>query len=409
MDQQVYAMKIADIFNTEVRRKIFSGVNRKLKPVFPSPDSLYSKDIVKKHDTIQTSVFNVHPNNHGPGNHLNNLNIGFSSGASQNFPTPINNKNVAGNNYFNFSNSKKKYFEDDNNNNTNGVINSKNGFLGKNKKGIGKLQYREKIISSSINNNSINIGKTDNEKTEIPDKCGEIEKNNLNGTNDNITLNNQIIPEADMNSNETTSTSSKDDNFLTNNKQSEILIHKKDENNFGELIEIIKFDSGTLNKLRNENSVTCKDINKLIFNSTNSETFTTNALSSNYSNYKNLYSWRESSRFDFANKGIISQNVNNKNHKNNVQSKHTENVEIPDFVLKLIQKKVSRQNFTKKFEFMEDILYNDDLLNNEYINENHWAEFIIENKTMDTDKELIFDFENINKSLKDKFKTYYLK
>jgi len=82
---------------------------------------------------------------------------------------------------------------------------------------------------------------------------------------------------------------------------------------------------------------------------------------------------------------------------------------VPDFVFELINKKVSRYNFTKKFEFMEDILYKDDKLENEYKNSNHWAQFILENKNIDTDRELIFDFEIINKSIKNKFKTYYLK
>ena len=48
MDQQVYAMKIADIFHAEVKRKIISGVNKKIKSSFPSPDTLYLKEIVKK-------------------------------------------------------------------------------------------------------------------------------------------------------------------------------------------------------------------------------------------------------------------------------------------------------------------------------------------------------------------------
>ena len=70
MDQQVYAMKIADIFQTDVRKKIIAGINRKIKSIFPSPDSLYQKDIVKKNEInfpiqIQSVVIANNPVNSG--------------------------------------------------------------------------------------------------------------------------------------------------------------------------------------------------------------------------------------------------------------------------------------------------------------------------------------------------------
>ena len=408
MDQQVYAMKISDIFNVDVRKKIFGSVNKKIKSIFPSPDSLYSKDIVKKHELIHTNVNNFNLNNNIPANPVINISLGLTSWSCNKNPTTSDINDVDSNNNFNFPNSKKKYFEEDNNNvNNAGSCNGKNGHLGKNKKALGKIQYREKIISSSISNDN----NTNNFKNENFDNFIEINKSKLNGVDGKNALNNQIIPEADINSNETTSTSSKDDNFTTNNKQGEMLMGKKDEKSFGELIEIIKFDSGKLsglNRLTNPDNISCQEVNNSIFNSSNLQAFTSNGSNSNLNNNKNLFTCRESSRFTFVDKNNTSQS-NSNNNRNNKHGKSTENVEIPGFVLELIQKKISRQWLTKKFEFMEDILFCDELLQKEYINENHWAEFILEHKNIDTDKELIFDFEIINKSLKHKFKTNYLK
>jgi len=408
MDQQVYAMKIADIFNAEVRKIIFTSVNKKLKSVFPSPDSLYSKDIVKKQDIIHNNIVNFQINNHIQANQISNVSIGLA--LSNPTSTVINNSSTIINN--NFPNTKKKYFEEDSNNVIGcGSSNGKNGFPSKNKKAVGKLQYREKIISSSIiNSNNLITNKTENEKSDN-ENCIEIEKSKLNGLKGSHVLSNQIMNEADMNSNETTSTSSKDDNFNANNKQGENLLNKKDDKKFGELIEIMKFDSGKLssfNNLTTADNLSCKDINRSNYSSGNSGLFKRIGLKSYSGNDKNLFSLRNFSRFDFAN-GIINKANNHKSNKNIREEKTGENVEIPEFVLELIQKKISRQMFTKKFEFMEDILYRDDSLQKEHKNENHWAEFILENKNIDTDKEFTFDFEIINKSLRDKFKTYYLK
>lgn len=415
MDQQVYAMKIADIFNVDVRKKILASVNKKIKSIFPSTDSLYSKDIVKKHDLIHTNFTNFHISNNIPANPINNLSFGVIPGSCQIIApsTALNNSASLNNNNYNFTNTKKKYFEEDNNNViSNGNTNVKKGFSAKNKKTVGKLQYREKVISSSINSNNNDVKKN---MTENFDNAKEIDKINLNGITINNALVNQVIPETDLNSNETTSTSSKDDNFITNNKQGDILLNKKDEKIFGELIEVIKFDSeklNGLNKHKNSDDVSCKEVNKSNFNSANSQAFSSNFSNSNFYNYKNLFSCRESSRFNFVqkNSNYQSNSSSNKNiSNNNKNGKNIENVEIPEFVLELIRKKISRQKLTKTFEFMEDILYCDELLQKEYTNENHWAEFILENKNTDKDKELIFDFEIINKSLTDKFKTYYLK
>jgi hypothetical protein len=54
-------------------------------------------------------------------------------------------------------------------------------------------------------------------------------------------------------------------------------------------------------------------------------------------------------------------------------------------------------------------LYRDSTLEKELNNSDQWAQFIYENKNIDLEKDLIFDFDIINRSIKDKFTTFYLK
>jgi hypothetical protein len=48
LEQQLYAMKIADIYHADVRKRLTGG--KKFKAVFPSSETLYNKDIVKEMD-----------------------------------------------------------------------------------------------------------------------------------------------------------------------------------------------------------------------------------------------------------------------------------------------------------------------------------------------------------------------
>jgi hypothetical protein len=50
MEQQLYAMKIADVYNSEVKKRLTSG--KKFKAAFPSAESLYNKDLVREMDPI---------------------------------------------------------------------------------------------------------------------------------------------------------------------------------------------------------------------------------------------------------------------------------------------------------------------------------------------------------------------
>ena len=310
MDQQIYAMKIADIFNIEVKKKIISGINKKIVSVFPAPDTLYLKDIVKKND-IQTNASNTSSN-------INNDNPNITQIATNQISSNNNSQSFV---------SKKKYYEEDN--------------YSKNKKGGNKFQYREMVISSNADIYS-NYGKVNEDVDKSKLEISFTKSNNLE--NDNI-------------NNETTSTSSKEENFL---KQTDL--NKKDEN-LKEFIDILKFDS--------------EKNNSLIL--------------------KSLYSCKESSRFNFV------------SNRNNNQTNCYENINVPDFVFDLIKKKTSIHKLTKKIEFSEDILYKDSILEKEYNNSNPWAEFIMENKKIDRESELTNDFDKINQSIKDKFTTFYLK
>jgi hypothetical protein len=91
----------------------------------------------------------------------------------------------------------------------------------------------------------------------------------------------------------------------------------------------------------------------------------------------NIFSIKERSRFDFV-------------------GTSKEEIEVPKFIKDLIVKKVSRHKLTKNIKNSEDILYSDNNLELEYKNNNSWAQFIIENKTVNDDWEFIQDFDYIN-------------
>lgn len=302
MDQQVYAMKIADIFNPEVKKKIISSVNKKIKSIFPSPDTLYQKDIVRNNEVNFTPL---------------QIQNAINANSMQ-----LNTANLT-----NTNNTKKKSFEEDAHTPV------------KNKKHSSKFQYREKTISSN-NDLLSNYLKTEEENDKAKYDI-KIKNTTTNNENDN-------------NSNENTSTCSRDENNSL--KVSEV---KKEENIYTDCIDILKFNSNKSDK------------------------------------NKKLYSQRESSRFEFVNK--------------NSNSDINDYVNVPDFVSEIIKKKVTRQKFTKNINFGEDIMYKDFNLEKEINSSDQWANYINENKNIDLDKDLIFDFDIINRSIKDKFTTFYLK
>jgi hypothetical protein len=49
LEQHLYAIRIADIYDPEIKKKLIN-INKSFKGVFPSSDIIYSKDIVKEND-----------------------------------------------------------------------------------------------------------------------------------------------------------------------------------------------------------------------------------------------------------------------------------------------------------------------------------------------------------------------
>jgi hypothetical protein len=92
-----------------------------------------------------------------------------------------------------------------------------------------------------------------------------------------------------------------------------------------------------------------------------------------------------------------------------------DSLDIPLFVQNLIYKKISTHKFTKSIKNMEDILYSDKALQNEYKFKNHWAQFIIDNKInvnstskqkATDESEFREDIEYINNFILEKCKNY---
>ncbi len=50
LEQQYYAIKIADIYHPDIRKKVLNI--KKIKSVFPSPDLIYNKDVVRENDPV---------------------------------------------------------------------------------------------------------------------------------------------------------------------------------------------------------------------------------------------------------------------------------------------------------------------------------------------------------------------
>jgi hypothetical protein len=181
------------------------------------------------------------------------------------------------------------------------------------------------------------------------------------------------LTKDNISQNETTSTSSKDDiNYVSSNEDKNMPIETKNSKDF------------QLNSNRDQ----CENNNKNI-------------------PFHTIFLPKSKSRFSF-----ISNNEENDSEK----------IDIPGFINDLIFKKTSRLLLTKYIKSMEDILYTDKTLQNEFNKQNDWAQFIIQNKTYienlqtnnkkidshnpESELEFIEDFDYINNLVLNKFKIY---
>lgn len=95
---------------------------------------------------------------------------------------------------------------------------------------------------------------------------------------------------------------------------------------------------------------------------------------------ENIYRQRENSRFEFV------KSQNSKCNTNSL-SNDTSSTEVPDFISKMLYKKISRFTFFKKFEIgtgNDILLFENELKNN---NNNSWAQFISSNLHLDHESE----------------------
>jgi hypothetical protein len=78
-----------------------------------------------------------------------------------------------------------------------------------------------------------------------------------------------------------------------------------------------------------------------------------------------------------------------------------ENINIPDFIQKIIIKKLSLHLLSRNIKHIEDVLYSDKSIEQELIKRNDWAQFLVENKSTQVydyyDTELVEDFIHINR------------
>jgi hypothetical protein len=120
--------------------------------------------------------------------------------------------------------------------------------------------------------------------------------------------------------------------------------------------------------------------------------FETDNADDSIKNMPEIFCPKVKSRFKFCDKIVNNNSI--------------QDVEVPQFVKTLIFKKVSRHNFTKYLRNIDDLLYSDKALKNEYEKKDPWAHFIIENKYSDQDMEFIEDFDYINKLVLNKCKAH---
>jgi CCR4-NOT transcription complex subunit 4 len=79
--QQLYAIKIANIYNPDVKKKIMAFANKSANSVFPSPDQIYENEVVienqPKNNIVGSSKNSKHKNylNNNKNNNNNNKNI----------------------------------------------------------------------------------------------------------------------------------------------------------------------------------------------------------------------------------------------------------------------------------------------------------------------------------------------
>jgi hypothetical protein len=328
-EQQLLAMKLANIFNENVRKILNSA--KKFKSVFPSTEKIYDKQIVQDNDP---SIKN----------------------RAKRFNSEDNNNNI-NNKYYNKYNSKlkKRYADDFNYNNNNNDYNSYNDYNGDYSNEKNEYEY----ILVRDNKRSIYNKKKNYNQEKVNHKKDQ-------GIGNKTLAFNLVIPNK-----------SEYDSSNTSRKYKESSTNYNKSANNVEKIENIENSDKNINYCENksrENSTSHSDDCKNENNSDNNS----NSFKNSYDTIKeikNIYRRRENSRFGFVNNTFKSEN-NSETIFDNI---------VPEYVSNIIYKKISSYTFFKKFTCVKDI--NRDMIYFEKeLNKNHddsWVQFIKSSVTVE--------------------------
>jgi len=115
--QQLYAIKIANIYNPDVKKKIMAFANKSANSVFPSPDQIYENEVVIENQPKNNIVGSCKNSKHK--NYLNNNNNNKNNNSNNNNNNKNNNNNNNSNNNNNNNNKKEEKNSTLKNNNNN--------------------------------------------------------------------------------------------------------------------------------------------------------------------------------------------------------------------------------------------------------------------------------------------------
>ncbi len=335
-EQQLLAMKLSDLFNNEIKKKLKLRNNK--KSVFPSSDTIYSKDIVIEQ-----------------GNSFGSNGYGYDGYKCQW-------KKKYGEEYYGGSGYYEEYFGDEGSSasvgNCNISNNSNNGRSIKSLKDSSAKKVSSNFSSSNISNSNINSSGKFISKSKSP-----------------LTNKTKLITHE-----------SKLKNY--NNSVSPLKIGISEvTNSIGNGNDSAMFTVASSNSGGKSDIIDKLDIN--------ANTDTNTPIKDEP---KKLYRKRDESRFSFAknsncNLNVIKQNsssneydyvTDNKNKitqsSNKPQSNTNKDNLVPDYVSDVIRKKISRYSFFKKFEnyfekyYQEYSFFEKDLRQND-----SWSKFIISN------------------------------
>jgi hypothetical protein len=343
-EQQLLAIKIADIYNPEVKKKIMNLTNKKLKYALPTADTIYNKEIVVDNDPSNESYYKYN----------------------------YYDKN---NNYF----YKKKYdgYDDD----FEGDSSYYNGFNydtpGKSKENFVEVDYNYKKICPNENTNenkdcNVNITTTSGAKLNalFKDKKVVLPMKSLNScfktSGNNNKTNSSLTPQIKVNKEV---------------EKERILTPFIKEVKSNETVkEINNTQAGSKNDLNMISSCDLNLDNRKYSNVSNCTMSTNMSVPGKKLEKKGLFSSKEKSRFSFASEIGSNEDM----------------IDIPQFVLELINKKTSRHWYISRFLNEYENQFDENALEK---SKNHaWVKFLMNMKSTTSHSADINDLSKSSKS-----------